>query len=175
MLIFYLVFRSLLMQTILRRMSQGVLPGGTIPSTSYILPTNVSAYTTLIETLKTAFSKGSIDLKTVHKFEHLITVGGTKWFCEHVVRVGNHFSCLHSLIYHPDYCPLLLQYRQVLQWLLMVCCQCSSTNIRCQIQVQKSDQCYHSGRKNFLSSVNIEDFVTKVVPLCSDSTWSAYT
>ena len=80
--------RSHLMQIIQQRMIQGVLPRGLNRSTSCTLPPNRSAYQVLMETFRACFKKGCVDLKAIHMFEHLINVGGAKWFCEHIIRVS---------------------------------------------------------------------------------------
>jgi len=79
--------RSHLMQIILQRMIQGVLPRGAGSRTSpYTLPPNTSAYEVLMETFRACVKNSSVNLKAIHMFDNLILVGGAKWFCEHVVR-----------------------------------------------------------------------------------------
>ena len=75
------------MQIVLKKMVTDILPMHAIRD-NYHMPSTVPAYHVLMETFGSVLHQGSIDLKSMHRMEHLLNVGGEQWFCEHLVRVS---------------------------------------------------------------------------------------
>ena len=77
------------MGVILTKIIQEVLPPSAVRlNVSHMLPLTQPARTMLLETYASAFQQSSINIKAIHKFEHLLNVAGPKWLCDQLVRVG---------------------------------------------------------------------------------------
>ncbi|XP_074655944.1 mediator of RNA polymerase II transcription subunit 24-like isoform X2 [Tubulanus polymorphus] len=85
----FYIERCNLMTVILQRMVQDLLPEGSIKTSigpELCLTKNQLALDLLTTTWKDINKKGCITLKYIHTMEQLLNIGGSRWFCDGIVK-----------------------------------------------------------------------------------------
>ena len=64
-----------------------MLPANKRTLKDHIIPPTMPSYTFLHDTYTDSFNKGYVDSTSLSKFEGLVGVTGTQWFCDYLVKV----------------------------------------------------------------------------------------
>ena len=75
------------MQQIVQRMTHEILPPSKRPPSPQYIPPNSLPADVMTKTLKTVFTKGWLDLNTLHTLEALLNLCGSDWFTDRLVKV----------------------------------------------------------------------------------------
>ena len=95
--LFYLHFRSHLMQKIVQKMIQEILPAAQRRPTVHYIPANQLPRDVMTKTMNAVFGKGWLDMERLRELEALLNLCGSDWFADRLVTVSSLYLCVLTI------------------------------------------------------------------------------